>query len=224
MMPGVGVAEQQYLTARHAVPLHHRPLLAEPSRGKFFAPNQAKPSARLPGPGEPLHHRGGPVGGAVVHHDDFDRLVRRREHRPDARFDVRRLVAGGDDHRDERPVDLRSIARETGAAGSVAGDREHQKRDVPGRNQPRHLSFSPSTPATAAAPVRCPATFVMVRNMSGTRSSPMSRVIPESGSPVDANAGMRLTTLADGTAATVRDARNTAAPAWSISGTPNSMP
>src|SRR5207253_3204407 len=71
----------------------------------------------------------------------------------------------------------------------------------------------PSTVATTTAPVRWPTTLVVVRNMSGMRSKPRSSESPASGSPVAANAGTRLTMLAEGTLATVSDVRNTAAPA-----------
>src|SRR2546425_914534 len=87
-----------------------------------------------------------------------------------------------------------------------------------------HFTFSPSSAATTVAPVSDPVTLVIVRNISGTRSSPMSSVSPASGSPVAVNAGARLTILADGTLATVSEARNTAAPAWIISGTPRTTP
>src|SRR2546425_9426684 len=87
-----------------------------------------------------------------------------------------------------------------------------------------HFTFSSSRAATTPAPVRDPVTLVIVRNMSGMRSSPMSSVSPASGNPVAVNAGARLTILADGTLATVSEARNTAAPAWTISGTPRTTP
>src|SRR5207237_10621274 len=67
-------------------------------------------------------------------------------------------------------------------------------------------------------------TLVMVRNMSGTRSSPSSSCRPASGSPGGVNAGTRLTMLADGTLATVSEARNTAAPAANVLPTPSDTP
>src|SRR5438132_586103 len=99
----------------------------------------------------------------------------------------------------------------------------------PGGDARRSLGFGllhglAASAATAAAPDRLPMTFVMVRNMSGMRSSPMRSVSPASGSPVALNAGARLTMLADGTLATVSEARNTAAPAWNSSPTPSGTP
>src|SRR5213076_1942717 len=84
--------------------------------------------------------------------------------------------------------------------------------------------LSLSKAATTVAPASDPATLVIVRNMSGMRSRPMSSVSPASGSPVALNAGARLTMLPDGTAATVSEARNTAAPAWTSSAAPSGTP
>src|SRR5438034_2010439 len=84
--------------------------------------------------------------------------------------------------------------------------------------------LSLSCVATTAAPARLPMTLVIVPNMSGMRSSPMSSVSPASGSPVALNADARLTMLADGTLATVSEARNTAAPAWNNSPVPSGTP
>src|SRR5260370_21108964 len=89
---------------------------------------------------------------------------------------------------------------------------------------PGHARRSPSIAATTVAAVIVPTTLVMVRNISGTRSSPSSSVRPASGNPAVANAGARLTMLADGTLATVSEVRNTAAPAWTGSPTPSAPP
>src|SRR5207244_13516477 len=105
------------------------------------------------------------------------------------------LGARGEDDRNEGPVRLRRVIAEAGAATNVANHEQRQEQGVPGGDEPHHSSFSPSTAATTAAAVRCPVTFVIVRNMSGMRSSPMSSVSPESGSAVDAKAGVRLTML-----------------------------
>src|SRR6185437_1146316 len=160
----------------------------------------------------------------VVHHDHLDGSILGREDRPDRALDVPRLVPRGDDHRDERTSALRGIVDQTGAADGVAINEQHQEQAVPGGNQPRHSSFPSSTAATTVAAVSVPKTLVMVRNMSGMRSNPSSSCRPVSGSPVAVNAGTRLTMLAEGTLATVSEARNTAAPAWNVPPRPSGTP
>src|SRR5438876_1065972 len=186
--------------------------------------HQADPAPRLGGLHQALDDLPRAVRRAVVHDDDLDGIIRRAENRPDARGDVRRLVAGGDDRGDERAARLGRVVAQLGAAPRVSDHEQHQDQDVPGGDEPAHPMPSPSRAATTAAPVRWPVTLVMVRNMSGTRSSPMSSDSPASGSPVAAKAGVRLTMLPEGTLATVSDARNTAAPAWNISGNPRATP
>src|SRR6266513_6151764 len=114
---------------------------------------------------------------------------------------------------------------ETGTAGDVPVHQQREEQGIRGGDPPpRHSSLSPSTAPTTVAAVSVPNTLVMVRNMSGTRSSPSSSCRPASGSPVAVNAGTRLTMLADGTLATVSEARNTAAPAANVLPTPSDTP
>src|SRR6266852_6372094 len=117
-----------------------------------------------------------------------------------------------------------SVVGELRAASPVTVHDEHKEQRVPGGDPPGHARRSASSAATTVAAVMVPTTLVMVRNMSGTRSSPSSSVRPASGNPAVANAGARLTMLADGTLATVSEVRNTAAPAWNVSPSPSAPP
>src|SRR6266516_23578 len=224
MVPGVGIGEEEQIAARDPVALDDRPRLAEPPAREVRPAHQAQPALRLGRLRQPLHDLRRGVARAVVDDDHFDGPVRRREDGAHARCDVPALVACRDDHRDERAARLGLVLAEPGAAGEVAADQQPEEQGVPRGDEPRHSSFSPSRAAVTTAPVRVPMTLVMVRNMSGTRSRPRSSVSPASGSPVLANAGARLTMLADGTLATVSDARNTAAPAWNRSPSPSAAP
>src|SRR5207302_8623597 len=175
-----------------------------------------QPIGRLAGAREALDDLRGGVARAVVHHDHLDGPILGREDRPNAALDVHRLVPGRDDHRCERAGALRGIVCETGATRPVAIDEQGEERGVSGGNPPDHSGASSSTAATTVAAVSVPKTLVMVRNMSGMRSRPSSSCSPVRGSPVAVNAGTRLTMLAEGTLATVSEARNTATPAWSV--------
>src|SRR5207247_9597434 len=86
------------------------------------------------------------------------------------------------------------------------------------------VSVLDSTASTTVAAVSVPNTLVMVRNMSGMRSSPRSSTRPVIGGRVAVEVGTRLTMLAEGTLATVSEARNTAAPAWNMPPSPSGTP
>src|SRR5207237_8322080 len=118
---------------------------------------------------------------AGVDDDDRDGIIRRAGNRPDARGDVRRLVAGGDDRGDERAARLGQVIAQLGAAPRVSDHEQHQDQDVPGGDEPAHPMPSPSRAVTTAAPVRSPVTLVMVRNMSGNRYTPLRSERPASG-------------------------------------------
>src|SRR5207245_10144397 len=91
------------------------------------------------------------VARAVVHDDDLDRVIGRREQRADAALDVHLLVASGDDDRNEGPVRLRRVIAEAGAATNVANHEQRQEQGGTGGGEATQSSFSPSAAATAAA-------------------------------------------------------------------------
>ena len=91
-VPGIGVSKQEELAVGDAVPLHNRPLLAEPAVRWVDTTHQLQPVA-----GGRLDDSGGLVRRAVVHDDHFDGRVLRGEHGAHAVFDVACFVAGGDD-------------------------------------------------------------------------------------------------------------------------------
>src|SRR5437762_4951653 len=215
-MLGVGVGEEQHVALRRPVALDQCPLFPEPPGGQLFTAHQPQP----PACGR-LDDVGRAVGRAVVDDNHLDRRVARREYCFQTALDVTRFIARGDDDRDERAGAEWLVGAQLGATHEIAIVDEAQDGE-PRQCQQRHCRVS--TAATTTAPPTWPVTFVIVRNMSGMRSRPIRMLRPEIGSPVVANAGSRLMTLAAGTLATVRDARNTAAPAWSSCPAPNGMP
>ena len=110
LVPGVGVGKEEELSLRRAVPLNAGPGLAVPARWQWLARHQPHPRVLRR---EPLHDRGGIVGAAVVHHQQLERTVGGGQHGSDHRLDGRRLVAGGDDHGNQRAFGERRIG-ETG--------------------------------------------------------------------------------------------------------------
>ncbi len=71
-------------------------------------------------------------------------------------------------------------------------------------------SSDPCTLSIKTAVEICPKTLTLVRIMSGMRSIPNIKARPATGTPIDSSAGAMVTTLEDGTGATVRETRNVA--------------
>ena len=100
-VPGVGVGEEEELAARRRGAGRARPLLAEPFVGERRRLEYAQPPVPRRGLARDV---GGAVGGVVVHDDELEPRIARREHRPHEPPDVPPLVAAGDDHRQRRRV------------------------------------------------------------------------------------------------------------------------
>jgi len=137
----VGVGEQQQLAPGGAVTLNHGPGLSEPPRRQLGAAQQPQSSRRLRSAGEAIDDVAGAVGGAVVHHDHLERRVSRRQHGPHTARDVLRLIAGGDDHGDERAGGLRGIVGEPGSTPRVPDHDERQQQEVGTWEEPDHVIF-----------------------------------------------------------------------------------
>ena len=135
-MPRIGVGEQQQRAGGGAIPLHQRPLLPEPPCWQIASPHQSHAGIGRADPGNDLRRR---IARAIVHDDDLERRVRRRENRSQARLDVHGFVAGGNDHGEARAGGERPVVQQPGTAARGAVQDQRQHRDPGSGQQPgRH--------------------------------------------------------------------------------------
>src|SRR5216683_3314104 len=88
---------------------------------------------------EALDDLSGAVARAIVHDDHLERRVACRQHGAHTAFDVLGLVAGGNDHGDERADGLRWVVGEAGTATRVADHDQRQQGEVTRRDDPDHI-------------------------------------------------------------------------------------